>query len=135
MPTLEAALELIDALGLFANLEIKPQDRPLGATAAAVARALRRRPWARQRIVVSSFDLDELSAFREAMPEAPVAVLYTRPPRDWLARLTALRAEALHLRFDKLHAESAGRGARCGLSGARLHDQPAGAHGAVPRAG
>jgi glycerophosphoryl diester phosphodiesterase len=29
-------------------------------------------------------------------------VLYTRPPRDWRARLAELGAEALHLQFDKL---------------------------------
>lgn len=104
IPTLAAALDLIDELGLFANLEIKAQDTARGTTAAAVVQALRLRPWARERIVTSSFELDELAAFRAALPEAPVAVLWTRPPRDWLARLTALRAEALHLQFDKLHA-------------------------------
>jgi glycerophosphoryl diester phosphodiesterase len=102
IPTLEAALDLIDALGLFANLEIKPHATPRGATAAAAARALRARPWAPARIVTSSFDLDELAAMREALPDAPVAVLYTRPPRDWRARLEALRAEALHVQFDKV---------------------------------
>jgi glycerophosphoryl diester phosphodiesterase len=102
IPTLEAALDLIDELGLFANLEIKPHANPRGTTAAAVVEALRRRPWAPERIVISSFDLAELAALRGALPEAPVAVLYTRPPRDWRARLTALRAEALHVQFDKL---------------------------------
>ena len=115
IPTLDAALDLIDELGLFANLEIKPQDRPCGATADAAAQALRSRAWAGQRIVTSSFDLDELSAFRKALPEAPVAVLYTRPPPDWPARLTAFRAEALHLQFDKLHARLLAEAREAGL--------------------
>jgi glycerophosphoryl diester phosphodiesterase len=104
VPTLEAALDLIDELGLFANLEIKPHAYPRGATAAAVVEALRGRPWARERIVTSSFDLAELAAFRRALPDVPVAVLYTRPPRDWRARLAELDAEALHVRHDKLTA-------------------------------
>lgn len=102
IPSLEATLDLIDELGLFANLELKPHANPRGATAEAVVRALRPRPWAAARIVTSSFDLDELCAFRQALPQAPVAVLCTRPPRDWRRRLQAVRAEALHLRFDKL---------------------------------
>jgi glycerophosphoryl diester phosphodiesterase len=102
IPTLEAALDLIDALGISANLEIKRHADALGAPAAAVVRALGQRPWAADRIVTSSFDLDELAAFRAALPAAPLAVLYTRPPRDWQKRLAALRAEALHLQHDEL---------------------------------
>lgn len=102
IPTLEAALDLIDALGLFANLEIKPHANPRGKTACAVVEALGRRPWARERVVTSSFELAELAAVRAALPDAPVAVLYTRPPRDWRARLAELDAEALHVQHDKL---------------------------------
>ncbi len=102
VPTLEAALDVIEELGLFANLEIKPHAHPRGKTAGAVVEALRRRPWAGERIVVSSFELAELTALRGTLPEAPIAVLYTRPPRDWRARLAALGAEALHVQHDKL---------------------------------
>jgi glycerophosphoryl diester phosphodiesterase len=102
IPTLHATLDLIEELGLYANLEIKPHANPRGETAAAVVEALRRRPWARERIVTSSFDLTELAAFRGALPEAPLAVLYTRPRRDWRTRLAELDAEALHVQFDKL---------------------------------
>jgi glycerophosphoryl diester phosphodiesterase len=105
IPTLDAALDLIEELGLFANLEMKPHANPRGATTAAVAGALGSRPWADERIVTSSFDLAELAAFRHALPEAPLAVLYTRPPRDWQAQLAVLRAEALHLQHDKLTAK------------------------------
>ncbi len=116
IPTLEAALDLIEELGLNANLELKPHACARGTTTAAVVDAIRQRPWARERIVTSSFDLAELAVFRQALPEAPVAVLYTRPPRDWRARLAALRAEALHLQFDKLTpkllAEARGAGFR-----------------------
>ncbi len=105
LPTLDAALDLIEELGLFANLEMKPHANPRGATSQAVVAALRGRAWARERIVTSSFDLCELTAFRAALPEAPVAVLYRRAPRNWRARLGALRAEALHLRFNTLRPD------------------------------
>ena len=105
LPTLEAVLDLIEELGLFANLEMKPHANPRGATTAAVAEALRARPWARDRIVTSSFDLAELAAFRAALPEAPVAVLYRRAPRNWRFRLAALRAEAMHIRHDGLRPQ------------------------------
>ncbi len=87
LPTLEAALDLIEDLGLFANLEMKPHANPRGATSQAVVAALRGRPWARERIVTSSFDLKELAAFRAALPDAALAVLYRRAPRSWRARL------------------------------------------------
>jgi glycerophosphoryl diester phosphodiesterase len=105
IPTLEDVLDLIDELGLYANLEIKPHATPRGATTSAVAAALTARPWWRERIVTSSFDLDELGAFRTALPEAPIAVLYRKAPRNWLFRVKALRAEALHLRVDGMRQD------------------------------
>lgn len=103
LPVLDAALDLIDELGLNANLEIKAhRDRPgrrVGDLAETVAAALAARPWAGNRIVTSSFDEDELAAFRDLAPETPVALLVEEPPADWRTRLTALRAEALHLNF------------------------------------
>lgn len=105
LPTLEATLDLVEKFGLFANLEMKPHANARGATTAAVVAALRRRLWARERVITSSFDIAELTAFRAALPDAPVAVLYRRAPRNWRFRLSALRAEALHLRYDGLRPE------------------------------
>lgn len=106
LPRLEAVLDLLEELGLHANVELKThRDLPghrTGALAAAVAGALASRPWALARMTVSSFDEDELAAFREAMPDMAVALLVEEPPADWRARLTRLRAEALHLDFTHL---------------------------------
>ena len=106
VPTLEAVLDLIEGLGLHANLELKVHGaapgRRAGALARAVAHALSSRSWAESRLTVSSFDEEELAAFRAAMPGVPVALLVGQPPRDWRARLTALNAEALHLDFRHL---------------------------------
>lgn len=102
LPTLEMVLDLIEELGLFANLEMKPHDGPVGALAAVVAEALSRRAWAGGRIITSSFILPELEAYRALAPEAPLAVLYGAPPPGWLKALKALDAAALHLDFRHL---------------------------------
>ena len=109
LPTLDSVLDLIDELELNANLEIKAhRDRPgrrVGDLAEPVADALTRRSWATARIVVSSFDEDELAAFRELAPDMPVALLVEEPPADWRARLTALDAEGLHLGYKYLRQD------------------------------
>lgn len=106
LPTLEAVLDLIEELGISANLEIKTNaeapGHALGHLARAAADALASRPDLAGRIVTSSFDEEELRAFREIAPDAPVALLVDEPPDDWRARLAALRAEALHLHHEFL---------------------------------
>ena len=97
LATLEHALDLIGTLDLAANLEIKPHGAPPAPIARAVASALECRPWTRARILVSSFDLGALEAFRGLMPEQPIAVLYEDPPADWPEVLAGLHASSLHI--------------------------------------
>lgn len=99
LPTLAQVLDLIEDIGLWANLELKPHDGRRGALANAVKVELDARPWSRERIVTSSFGLDELGAFREMCPEAPIAVLYVDPPSDWRRVLHGLRASSLHIAY------------------------------------
>jgi len=98
--TLEQALDLIDALDLSANLEMKPHDAAPEPMARAVAGALERRPWTRSRILVSSYDLGALAALRRLMPAQPLAVLWDEPPADWPERLATLRASSLHIWYE-----------------------------------
>jgi glycerophosphoryl diester phosphodiesterase len=105
LATLEQALDLIGALGLSANLEMKPHDLSPEPIARAVATALERRPWAGARILVSSYDLGALEALRRTMPEQPLAVLYDDPPANWPEVLTALRACSLHIWHEFLTGE------------------------------
>ncbi len=102
LPTLNAGLDLLGDLNFYANLEMKPHDADLGVLSGVVAEALEARPWTCDRIIVSSFNLQELAAFRVQMPEAAIAVLYDAPPADWRRRLEDLDAAALHLRFEHL---------------------------------
>lgn len=99
LPTLDAVLDLLEELGFYANLEMKPHDGPVGALSARVAEALARRPWTAERIIVSSFGLEELASFRTLMRMAPIAVLHKHPPVDWRRAVDELAAAALHLDF------------------------------------
>ena len=102
LPTLEDALNAIEALDLCANLEMKAHDAAPGPLAAAIAEALARRDWASRRVVVSSFDHGELFALRERMAKIPIGVLYEAPSPDWRETLARLQAEALHLDWMEL---------------------------------
>jgi glycerophosphoryl diester phosphodiesterase len=103
--TLDAALDLIDAVGLGANLEMKAHDAAPGPLATAVAGALAPRAWTRRRLTVSSFDHPELFALRALLPDQPIAVLYETPAPDWRETLEALDAEALHLWHEAVGAD------------------------------
>ena len=102
LPTLDQVLDLLEELGLYANLEMKTHGGSTGVLAEVVAKALSARPWTAGRIIISSFDLQELAAFRVLMPEAAIAVLISDPPPDWRRRLEELDAAALHLNYRNL---------------------------------
>jgi glycerophosphoryl diester phosphodiesterase len=112
LATLAQALDLIEELGLSANLEMKPHHAP-DPIARAVAKALGSRPWTRARILVSSYNVGALKTLRRLMPDQPMAVLYRNPPADWLEVLAALGACSLHVRHQYLTREI--------LAGARQH--------------
>ena len=113
LATLEQGLDLIEALGLSANLEMKLHNAAPDPLARAVVKALESRPWARDRILVSSYRLGALEALRRLMPDQPLAVLYRNPPADWPEALAALGARSLHIRHERLTREI--------LSRARAH--------------
>ncbi len=102
LATLEQALDLIEELGLSANLEMKLHDGAPEQIAGAVVEALDSRPWARDRILVSSYGLGALEALRRLMPDQPLAALYRNPPADWPEALAALGACSLHIRHERL---------------------------------
>jgi len=115
LPTLEQTLDLVDELGLYANLEMKPHKLAPGTLSAAVARALRTRPWAATRVITSSFWIAELTALRAEMPDAPLAAIYRKPPKDWPEVLARLDAAALHLRYSHISQSLLDTARRLGL--------------------
>ncbi|HUF55765.1 MAG TPA: glycerophosphodiester phosphodiesterase family protein [Thermohalobaculum sp.] len=102
VPTLAATLDLIEALGLSANLEMKAHGDEEEALAGAVAEALARRPWAEARVLVSSFAHATLRHLRARRPRQPVAVLWERLPAGWLETVRALDAASVHLDWRRL---------------------------------
>lgn len=97
LPTFAEAGRRCRALGLDANVEIKPswgQDELTGQIVAREARTL----WANatRPPLLSSFSEAALHAAAEIAPELPRGLLVEEFPRDWLRRCRALGVVALH---------------------------------------
>ncbi len=106
LPTLDETLRLCAALGLWANVEIKPSAGREAETGRIVARhaAAAGCPG-----VLSSFSPEALHAAAAEAPELPRALLVQTIPTDWRERMAGLGAIALH---------SAARGLTAGMAGA-----------------
>lgn len=102
LPELDQALDLLDELGMSANLEMKVHGEEGAALARVVAGTLAGREWTTGRVIVSSFDHRALGAFRQEAPAQPLALLWTAPPRDWVQRVQALQGAAAHLDWRRL---------------------------------
>ncbi|MGE0714029.1 MAG: glycerophosphodiester phosphodiesterase [Alphaproteobacteria bacterium] len=114
VPTLEAALDLVLALGLGINVEIKPCAGREAETATATCAVIRRCwPADRPPPLLSSFAEASLAAAREAAPELPRGLLVGAPPPDWRARVKALGCATFHCSHRQLDhaAVAAVRGA------------------------
>lgn len=77
LPTLYQILDCLAALGLGANVEIKPERRAAAVGAATVA-ALAGRPL-EAGVIVSSFDSRVLAALGRIAPDLPLGLLLRRP--------------------------------------------------------
>ncbi|KWI41265.1 glycerophosphoryl diester phosphodiesterase [Burkholderia ubonensis] len=104
MPTFEAAAARCVALGLMANVEIKPcpgRERETGRRVAADAAAY----WRDASVppLLSSFSFDALQQARETAPELPRGMLYEAVPDDWYAQaVDALGCVSLHADHTRL---------------------------------
>lgn len=103
VPTFESAATLCHALGLWANVEIKPDPDNAEDTGRIVA-GLAARFWkdASPAPLLSSFSEEALEAARLAAPALPRALLVEALPDDWRDRVQALGCRALHCRQDLL---------------------------------
>lgn len=96
LPSFGDAAELCRALGLWANVEIKPSTGADAETARRVA-ALARELWRdAPSPLLSSFSTEALEVARDAAPELPRGLLVDAPPADWLKRLRRLGCLSLH---------------------------------------
>lgn len=97
IPTLDEALDLLWALDLDANIEIKPAPGHGPATGEAVARMVAARwPAGRPLPLLSSFDFDALEVARRVAPHLPRGLLFERVPDDWATQMAAHDAVSLH---------------------------------------
>ena len=115
--TLEQALGVCRALGLSANIEIKPgvgQETETGSTVARLAQA-----WDGQNpgsaLLLSSFSEAALAAAREAAEMLPRALLVEAILPDWQARMRHTDCTALHCCLRQLHAARAAEVIACGV--------------------
>ena len=102
LPTLAETLDLLDQLGMYANLEMKTHEDPTGAMARHVCEALSERGWTADRVIVSSFNHKELSELRRLMPGIAVAAIWHQPPSDFRKTLTEVKAAAVHMNYQYL---------------------------------
>ncbi|WP_337997771.1 glycerophosphodiester phosphodiesterase family protein [Oleispirillum naphthae] len=95
VPTLAAALEALDDFGLSVNLDVKARG-DAEDLAAALVLELTRRPWPRERLLVSSFDAEVLAVLAAARPDIRLGILCEEIPDDWALQAARVRAVALH---------------------------------------
>lgn len=107
LPSLEQALDLLLALDLDANIEIKPARGFEQATGEAAARLIAARwPADRRPPLLSSFDFPALDAARRVAPQLPRGLLFEEVPEDWRAQMHAHEAVSLHCDHSRLSADS-----------------------------
>lgn len=97
IPAFADAAEQCLALGLWANVEIKPAagaEAETGRKAAALAREM----WTGAELppLLSSFSAAALEAARESAPELPRGLLFGAVPANWRIELKRLGCASLH---------------------------------------
>ncbi len=112
VPTLDAVVQFCCEQQIAMNIEIKPAPGFAQETGRAVGRALEkylaRYPLLSElsfNPLVSSFNTEALSAFRQVLPKQPLGILYAKAPTDWFAIPTSLQCQAIHCHFGLLNAD------------------------------
>jgi len=103
VPTLEAALAVLEEEGLAANVEIKPARGAAWETGAIAAGTLARlwpeRGWA---TLISSFEPPALAAAKARAPNLPRGLLFRALPGNWRPLAEALGCVSIHLDHRRL---------------------------------
>lgn len=108
IPTLTEAVDVLKALGLGANVEIKPDPNRETETAQAVVQTLKAVwPGDLPPPVISSFNTLALAVSAAGAPEWEHALLVETIPRDWRVRLDAVGSTAIHCNARRLYRERA----------------------------
>ena len=126
VPTYEEAAALCRALGLWANVEIKPCPGREAETGHSVARESMR-VWAGYALppLLSSFSVEALAAAQATAPLLPRGLLVEAPPDDWPAALASLGVCCPARRAQPGNPRTGRRSPRCRLRTPLLHRQRA----------
>ena len=116
MPTLAQVAASCAALGLAANVEIKPCEGRDVETGRRVAMETARL-WSDAEIapLLSSFSYAALEAAADAAPDLPRGMLYEDIPDDWRAQAAALSCVSLHADHRRLDEKLVGDIRNAGL--------------------
>lgn len=108
VPTYEQAVHFCKENGIWMNVEIKPSPGTEAETGQVVGEVTRRLFAGDARLpLFSSFSFEALESAREAAPGIPRGFLADVIPPDWIDRLQALEAVALHTNHKYLLPERA----------------------------
>ncbi|MCU6435599.1 glycerophosphodiester phosphodiesterase [Undibacterium sp. Jales W-56] len=108
VPSYQQVLEFCLKHGIWMNVEIKPVPGFEDATGRAVA-LMTRQINAGEQVLLSSFSFDALMRAKECAPEIARGFLTDQLESDWLQRLQALSAIALHTNHHYLNADLTGQ--------------------------
>lgn len=116
IPHFIEAARVCRALGLLANVEIKPAAGHERTTAEKVAR-LAAEIWydAPGQVLISSFVPEAVEIARDLAPALPRSLLFEVVPADWPALFTQMRATALHCDADYLNDDVLRQAATLGV--------------------
>ncbi len=103
IPTLNEVLDLINGRVVL-NIELKGSNTAL-KTHELLQNYFEREEWSQEKILISSFDWDELKLFRSVNKEVPIAVLTEDDPLDALAVGLELKAVAINPNFKSLNSD------------------------------
>jgi glycerophosphoryl diester phosphodiesterase len=108
VPTLEEAIDLINSLGLNANIELKPDPgREVETAQIALSVASECWPSDKQPPVVTSFSRVALAAAKEAIPEWPRGLCFELLPEDWTDAIDSLGAIIACPNSDRMTSDQA----------------------------
>ncbi len=96
LPLLSDALLLCQALNLGLNLELKPREGESELTAAAAFQMISVYWHDPDKLIISSFDHQALSAYRALDAQANIGLLYDYLPERWHLQAAAIQACSIH---------------------------------------
>lgn len=104
IPMLQDVLKLINGRAAL-NIELK--DTQIADNIHQIIQGYSQKPeWSQEQFIVSSFDWEELRAYRGYSPQGRIAVLTEGDPLEAIAVAAELKAEAINPHFTQLNAEN-----------------------------